>query len=178
MVRYRMIKPGDFKHYCKKVFGEKNCTFTNTVGTSEPYYITCMVENQEVAKLSVYSSDLSTLCRVCLDNREVIVNYNFTLYYYLLKANKILKSVRQKLFNIYRAIDAAFPGENLEDMVKLTIQYLTNVEFISEEKVRGLFKDLFFSTCQNNPKIREKLILDMFEFYAKMVKINKVKEVE
>ena len=173
-----MIKPSDFKHYCKKVFGEKNCTFTNTVGTSEPYYITCMVENQEVANLSVYSSDLTTLCRICLDNREVIVNYNFTLYYYLLKANKILKSTRQKLFNIYRSIDAEFPDENLEDMVKLTIQYLTNVEFISEDKVQKLFKDLFFSTCQNNPKIREKLILDMFEFYANMVKIKKIKEIE
>lgn len=165
-------------HCCKKVFGDTNCRFTNSVGTSEPYYITCIVENQEVANLTVYNSDLSTLCRINLDNGEVIVNYKFTLYYYLLKVNKELKSVRQKLFNIYRTIDSEFQYENLNDTVKLTIQYLTNVEFETEEKVQKLFKDLFFSTCNNNPKIREKLILDMFEFYANMVKIKKIKEVE
>jgi len=178
MVRRRMIKPCDFIRCCKKVFGEANCTFTNTVGTSEPYYITCIVENKEVAHLAVYSNILSSLCRVYIDNCENIVNYKITLYYYLLKANKALKSVRQKLFKIYRTIDSEFPDENLNDTVKLTIQYLTNVEFETEEKVQKLFKDLFDSTCHNNPKIREKLILDMFEFYANMVKINKIKEVE
>lgn len=172
-----MIKPCDFKRYCKKVFGDTNCTFTYADNSTEPYNLCCIVDKQEVANLAIYNSDLTTLCRVCLDGYEIIVNYNVTLYYYLLKVNKALKSVRQKLFKIYRTISTEFPDDNLHEVTKMTIKYLINVEYITEPNIQRLFKELFDSVCQNNPKITEELILDMVEFYTSKIKINNIKEI-
>ena len=169
-----MITPASFKETCKDVFGADNCKFTNSIGTSEPYYVHCIVENMEVARLVIYSDDLSTHCRVCTKDRDIVVNYNFTLKHNLKRVRKNMNTTRQKLFKVYSKISSEFPDNNLQEMVGLTIKYLMNVEYVHEYDIQKFYKELFESICHNNPKIYEEFVLDMFEYFASKVKVNRV----
>ena len=127
-----------------------------------------------MADLVIYSDNLSTFCRVYTKDRDIVVNYNFTLKHNLKHVLKNMSTIRQKLFKVYSKISSEFPNNNLQDMVGLTIKYLMNVEFVREYEIQKFYKELFESICHNNPKIYEEFVLDMFEYFASKVKINKV----